>query len=90
MVSISLFRLRNPSNTHLQIVARLYLQIFGLVTQSLLLGMFLILIARESGRGDPNQILRLFELTMCLLIVGVASASLVVHRGIQALSKFGA
>jgi hypothetical protein len=90
MVRDSSFGFRHRAQTQVQIVTRLHSQIFGLVIESLLVGMFLTLSAHESGRGDPNQVLRLFELSTGLMVVGIAVTGFTIHRGIQALSKFEA
>jgi hypothetical protein len=66
-----------------------YYPVFTLAMLSLLLGMNLITLAQAAGQGDPYQVRKFFQLSVGLLVAGIAGSGFMIQRGVQRLCQFG-
>lgn len=73
--------------SRVQVATNLYTWIASLAIFSLGVGMNLISIAHDLGRGDPYHVLHSTELSTCALLAAIICVAVAIRRGIQRLAK---
>ncbi len=84
MLRSNLFSRRNLGPTKL--VSNLYGSIVCLAMFSLSLGMQLISMARDLGRGDPYHVVHWTEVSVIVMLAGIIGSGFWIHRWIQLLT----